>query len=105
MKFCAIFISSLDLRNEDGDFHKTSTLESIRYGLNIYKKVPPHFRKIDIIKIAAFCHANESLKSAMLKLKAVGKVETDHKQVISAYEREKKNAFFNVYKHTRRSSK
>lgn len=44
----------LDVRKIDGSMYKTSSLESIRHGLNRHLKAPPNNKVFDIIKDTAF---------------------------------------------------
>jgi hypothetical protein len=62
----------LDLRKTDGKQYKTTSLNCLRYSLNIYLKGPPHNKKFDIIKDSSFSNSNANFKAAIAELKRIG---------------------------------
>ena len=68
----------LEARKADGDFYKTSSLNSIRAGLNRYLKDEYHHGIIDIIKDSEFVNANVSYRAATVQLKKLGKGDVVH---------------------------
>ena len=62
----------LEARKADGDLYKTSSLNSIRAGLNRYLKDEYHHGIIDIIKDSEFVNANVSYRAATVQLKKLG---------------------------------
>ncbi|VDH97885.1 Hypothetical predicted protein [Mytilus galloprovincialis] len=79
----------LDVRKIDGSMYKTSSLESIRHGLNRHLKAPPNNKVFDIIKDAAFRYANMSFDAARAELKQAGKGNVQHYPIIQESDREK----------------
>ena len=63
----------VNVRTNDGQKYKMSSLESVRHSLNRYLKAPPYCRPFDIIKDPEFISSNSHYKCAMYNLKAEGK--------------------------------
>ncbi|CAG2223465.1 unnamed protein product [Mytilus edulis] len=89
----------LDVRKMDGSMYKTSSLESIRHGLNRHLKAPPNNKVFDIIKDAAFRYANMSFDAARAELKQAGKGNVQHYPIIQESDREKlyKSVYFSTH--------
>ena len=68
----------LEARKSNGDFYKTSSLNSIRAGLNRFLKDEYQHGIIDIIKDQEFVNANVSYRAATVQLKKLGKGDVLH---------------------------
>jgi hypothetical protein len=68
----------LEARTKDGELYKKKSLESLRYGMNRYLKLPPHSKPFDIISSPEFAVANEAYKAAQCEIKRSGKASVDH---------------------------
>ena len=66
-----------EARKEDGDFYKTTSLCSIRAGINRHLK-DKYPEMIDIIKDCEFTNANVSYRAATVQLKKMGKGDIVH---------------------------
>lgn len=78
----------LDACKQDGSCYKVTTLEHFRNGINRYLKLPPHSKKIDIMKDQDFNESNECVKTAVSELKANGKGVVNHHAVICQSDRQ-----------------
>ncbi|XP_063404526.1 uncharacterized protein LOC134687991 [Mytilus trossulus] len=89
----------LDVRKIDGSMYKTSSLESIRHGLNRHLKAPPNNKVFDISKDTAFRYANMSFDAARAELKQSGKGNVQHYPIIQESDREKlyKSVYFSTH--------
>eukprot|EP00057_Strongylocentrotus_purpuratus_P018990 XP_011673464.1 PREDICTED: uncharacterized protein KIAA1958-like [Strongylocentrotus purpuratus] len=73
----------VEVRRTDGTHYKTSSLHSIRAGINRYLKSEYH-EVIDIIKDIEFTHCNVAFKAAKVELKKIGKGFVQHHDSIAS---------------------
>ena len=78
----------IEVRRVDGTHYKTSSLNSIRAGINRYLK-SEYFGVIDIISDPEFSRANAAYKAATVELKKIGKGCIEHHEDLSSGDLEK----------------
>lgn len=79
----------MDVRKTDGSQYKSTSLNCIRYSINRYLKAPPHNKKLDILKDAAFANSNENFKAKTAELKRLGQGDVQHYPAIEEHDRYK----------------
>ncbi|XP_041354731.1 uncharacterized protein LOC121372471 [Gigantopelta aegis] len=78
----------MDVRKEDGEVYKESSLQYFRYGLNRYLRSAPFNREFDITRDAAFKRVAKCYKDAIRNIRATGKI-LNHHPIISDEDRHK----------------
>ena len=71
----------VEVRRADGSHYKTTSLHSIRAGINRHLK-SVHSEIIDITKDVEFTNANVAFKAATVQLKKIGKGDVKHHEAI-----------------------
>ena len=71
----------LDIRTEDDNYYKASSLENLRHSLG--RVLKSQNSEMDFIKDCEFTSANKSYRAAIKEAKAIGKDRIDHYPVIS----------------------
>ena len=72
-----------EIRQQNGETYKASSMENMRQGINRYLSSPPYERAVNVIKDPEFHDANVIYRAVLKQLKSDGKGATEHYPVIS----------------------
>ena len=73
----------MDVRKNDGERHRTTSLSCLKCSLNPYLKAPPYKKKFDIGKDASFANSRENVKAAIAEFNMMRLGDIEHYPAIN----------------------